>query len=202
MKSFKIFCFLCAVLPTMAQAEIWAYQINGEEVTECNKRPEVTIDEVWINLERATGIEFDISRDGMVIPGYVLQSKNQKAEFIFYPNKHSCEFEREGIAASVKGDRKKLQQLKENMTEEKRLKGMSPADIPQDQKQDWVNFFAGCTNGVLGQKTVLRGVLQKVVNHCDCTARKFIDIEDKKVSQKELDDKITKISLACQKEIQ
>jgi len=53
----------------MAQAEIWAYQINSKDVSDCNKRPEVNIDEVWESIEKATRVQFDIARDSAVIPG-------------------------------------------------------------------------------------------------------------------------------------
>jgi hypothetical protein len=175
MKVLRICLFFLCVLPMVAQAEIWAYQIHGKKVSDCTKRPEASIDEVWTNLESASGLKFNIARNNMLIHGYILQNKEHNAEFSFYRSKGACEFGREGVAAYLEDNQEKLKQIKRSRTAEAELFTLSPADIVQEQKQDWVNFFAGCTNGVLKQNTPLKGVLQKVVDHCDCMARSFFE---------------------------
>ena len=199
MKILQLILITTLVLPSISVAEIWAYQIKGKEVSECRKRPESTIDEVWARLEQATGLDFDISRDSMLIPGYILQNSERRLEYIFYPSKISCEFEREAVAASIMGDRAKMQQIKESLTKEKQITAMSPADIPASQKQHWINFFAGCSNRVLKENAPLKGSLQKLVDNCDCTARKFLNIKDNKnLRRYELEEKLTEFAAACQ----
>ncbi|MBV1775375.1 hypothetical protein KSF73_06565 [Burkholderiaceae bacterium DAT-1] len=168
-------------------AEVWAYSVTGKQVSNCERRTEKTIDEVWDNLERATGLEFDISRDIRVIPGYIMQNRAKGIEFTFYPSQHSCAFERAGIELMLSGDIVGLKMLRDRLGQAEKRAAMSPADIDQKDKQVWINFFAGCTDSVLKSQTVLKGGLQRMVDFCDCVARKEIGSPSDK---RELNDQI------------
>lgn len=197
----NILCFYLAsllyLLSTMAQAEIWAYQVHGKSVGDCKIRPEANIDEVWMALEKYTGQRFDISRETSLVPGYVLQRVDKKGEFTFYPNRHSCEFERQAIAVMLGGNRKKLLELKEALTEEAKLAAMSPADIHDEQRQTWVSFFIGCSNTNLRKKMPLQGHLQNLISLCDCTARRAIELQKEGVAWEKIKEMAPKFSTAC-----
>jgi hypothetical protein len=150
-------------------AEVWFYQMKGKLPMPCEQRPEKDMDEVWLTLERTTGATWDLPRDMSMLPGIVLQSKALNREYSFYQTRQACEYERTLMEPALSGDQKRIDAYKKSRTPEMSLAAIAPPEVAN--KQDWVNAFAGCTDGRLKSAPVLKGELATTIAFCDCIAR-------------------------------
>jgi hypothetical protein len=149
-------------------AEIWYFPVQGRDTRACILRSEDSIDELWDKLERETSASWTIPRDMSMLPGIVLQSAQLNKEYILYRSREACEYERVHMELFTSGDPKMMEEYRRTQTKEKTLAALAPINV--ENKQEWLDGFAGCTDAVLRAGNVTKGKVDDTISFCDCVA--------------------------------
>jgi hypothetical protein len=149
-------------------AEIWYFPMQGRNTRPCILRSEDSIDELWDKLERETSTSWSIPTDMNMFQSIVLQSTKLNKEYSLYRSREACEYERTGMEVLTSGDPKMIKEYKRTHTKEKVLAILTPTNL--ENKQEWLNGFAGCTDSALRAGYVTKGKVDETISFCDCVA--------------------------------
>ena len=175
-------------------AELWYFPMQGRDTRACTLKSEDSIDELWSKLERETSTSWNIPTDMSMLPGIVLQSKKLNKEYSLYRSREACEYERARMELFISSDLKKIEEYKRTQTKEKTLAALAPKNV--ENKQEWLNGFAGCTDAILRAGNVIKGKVDDTVSFCDCVATDVAQITSH-MTEKELNARIPLISQKC-----
>lgn len=175
-------------------AEIWYVPMQGRDTRACILRSEDSIDELWDKLERETSTSWSIPTDMSMLPGIVLQSAKLNKEYSLYRSREACEYERARMELFASGDPKMIEEYKRTQTKEKTLAALAPKNV--ENKQEWLDGFAGCTDAILRAGNVTKGKVDDTISFCDCVATDVAQMSSN-VTETELNAKIPLIWQKC-----